>query len=188
MRPKLYLVPGGEQTSDYYEESPPKFSDRHYAVPASNEMGQSWPVGASIMLDENRIIEEIVESGKIRPWKTKADFMRWAIHEGLKQIRGELPFISSDLGRVEALMEYLGHEERRSQFIKFFDKVDRAVQGWLDVKADGEAKKLISNIAERVRSEFSQPEDEWLRHEVEKRLSKYTGLFELEDTKGAYHN
>lgn len=176
MRPKLYIV-GSDETSSYHED-PPSFSDRHYFVPASNEIGQSWPIGASIMLDENRLIEEIIQSGKIKQWKVKADFIRWAIHEGLKQLRTELPFISSDLGRVEALVEYLSHEERRSQFIKFFDKVDRAIQGWLDVKAEDEAKRLISNIAERVRSEFSQSEDDWIRKEVEKRLSKYKNLYE----------
>ena len=177
MRPKLYAVQD-EETSSYYEESP-SFSDRHYSIPASNELGQSWPIGASIMLDENRIIEEIIQSGKIKQWRVKADFIRWAIHEGLKQLRKELPFISSDLGRVEALVEYLSHEERRSQFVKFFDKVDRAIQGWLDVQAHDEAKKLITNISERVRSEFNHPDDEWIRQEVEKRLSKYIGLYEV---------
>lgn len=174
MRPKLFVVSNDET----YEDAP-TFSDRYYSVPASNEIGQSWPVSASIMLDENRLIEEIIQSGRIKQWGVKADFIRWAIHEGLKQLRKELPFISSDLGRVEALVEYLSHEERRSQFIKFFDKVDRAIQGWLDVQAHDEAKRLITNIAERVRSEFNQPEDTWVRQEINKRLSKYITLYEV---------
>lgn len=74
-------------------------------------------------------------------------------------------------------MEYLGHEERRAQFLKFFDKVDRAVQAWLDVKAYDEAKRLVTNIGERVRTEFNTEEDAWVRQEVEKRLQKYNGLF-----------
>ena len=171
MRPKLYVVSNDS-------EEPQSFSDRKYSVPASNEIGQSWPISASIMLDENRLIEEIVQSGAIKSWKTKADFIRWAVHEGLKTVRQELPFISSDLGRIEALMEYLGHEERRAQFLKFFDKVDRAVQAWLDVKAYDEAKRLVTNIGERVRSEFTREDDAWTRAEVEKRLQKYEGLFQ----------
>lgn len=173
MRPKLYLVDHGTEE----DNQPQSFSDRKYSIPASNEIGQSWPISASIMLDENRLIEEIVQSGKVKPWKTKADFIRWAVHEGLKTIRQELPFISSDLGRIEALMEYLGHEERRAQFLKFFDKVDRTVQAWVDVRAYEDAKRLVTNIGERVRSEFTGEDDAWIRQEVEKRLSKYNGLF-----------
>lgn len=173
MRPKLYLVPSDSEDTQEVQS----FSDRKYSIPASNEIGQSWPISASIMLDENRLIEEIVQSGAIKAWKTKADFVRWAVHEGLRSVRQELPFISSDLGRIEALMEYLGHEERRAQFLKFFDKVDRAVQSWLDVKAYDEAKRLVTNIGERVRSEFNGEDDDWIKAEVEKRLEKYSGLF-----------
>lgn len=175
-RPKLYLVPNSD--GDLWEEHPPKFSDRRYIVPASNELGQSWPISASVMLDENRMMEEIVESGLIPGWKTKADFVRWAIHEGLKQIRHEIPFISKGMGRVEALVEYINHEERRSQFLALLDKIDKSVQTWRDLGALDEARRLVSNIGERVRTEFTDEEDSWFVAEVEKRLKKYQGLFE----------
>ena len=171
MRPKLYLVPDEVDPDD----RPPKFSDRKYRVPASNELGESWPVGASVMLDENRMMDELIASREIPDWHTKADFIRWAVHEGLKQIRAEIPYLSHEMGRVEALMEYLNHEERRSQFLKMVDKIDHAVKAWLDLGATEEAQRLVSNIAERVRSEFSGEEDGWLRAEVGKRLEKYSG-------------
>jgi len=129
------------------------------------------------MLDENRMMEELVESRVISGWKTKADFVRWAIHEGLKQIRQEVPFLSREMGRVEALVEFINHEERRAQFVKMLDKIDRSVQSWRDLGALDEARRLISNISERVRTEFSNDEDEWIRLEVAKRLKKYEGLF-----------
>lgn len=175
-RPKLYLVPNTD--GNEWEDTPPKFSDRRYIVPASNELGQSWPISASVMLDENRMMEELVESRLIPGWKTKADFVRWAIHEGLKQLRHEIPFISSEMGRVEALVEYINHEERRSQFLKMLDKVDKSVQSWMDLGALDEARRLVSNIGERVRAEFANDEDEWLKTEIAKRLKKYQGLFE----------
>lgn len=176
-RPKLYLVREDSEAESYYEDIIPKLSDRKYVVPASNELGQSWPVGASVMLDENRMMEELIESKVISAWKTKADFIRWAIHEGLKQIRHEVPFVTREMGRVEALIEYINHEERRSQFLKMLDKVDRSVQSWIDLGAIEEARRLVSNIGERVRSEFSGEADAWLRGEIEKRLGKYKGLF-----------
>jgi hypothetical protein len=174
MRPKLYLVPDDADP----EDRPPSFSDRKYSVPAANELGESWVVKATVMLDENRMMDELIASQVIPHWRTKADFIRWAVHEGLKQIRSELPYLSRDMGRVEALMEYLNHEERRSQFLKMVDKIDHAVKAWLDLGATEEARKLVSNIAERVRSEFSGNEDEWLRTEIAKRLDKHRSLYE----------
>ena len=174
-RPKLYLV--AESADSYSDEPTPKFSEHRYNIPASNELGQSWPISASVMLDENRMMEELVASKAVSHWRTKADFIRWAIHEGLKQIRQELPYLSKEMGRVESLVEYLNHEERRAQFVKMLDKVERSVQSWLDLDAVDEARRLVSNIGERVRTEFGNPEDEWIRLEVSKRLKKYEGLF-----------
>jgi hypothetical protein len=51
-RPKMYLVRDEETDSQTWEDTPPKFSDRRYVVPASNELGQSYPLAFSIMLDE----------------------------------------------------------------------------------------------------------------------------------------
>jgi hypothetical protein len=124
------------------------------------------------------MIEELVESKAVPGWRTRADFGRWAVHEGLKQLRRELPFIAKEMGRVEALIEYIDHEERRAQFIKMLDRVDKAVQLWLDVEAYDEARRLVSNIGERVRNEFSGDDNAWIRSEVDKRLKKYQGLFE----------
>lgn len=176
-RPKLYLVQDTEPSQSYLGEPAAKFSERRYNIPASNELGQSWPVSASVMLDENRMMEELVESRVVSSWRTKADFIRWAIHEGLKQIRHELPYLSKEMGRVEAMVEYLNHEERRVQFVKMLDKVDKSVQSWIDLEALDEARRLLSNIGERVRTEFGNSEDEWIRAEVAKRLKKYEGLF-----------
>ena len=180
-RPKLFLVRDEEiEAGDYFDETPPKFSDRRYLVPASNELGQSWPIGASIMLDENRMLEELIESKAVPCWKTKADYIRWAVHEGFKQIRSEVPFITKELGRVEAMVEYLNQEERKAQFLKLVDKIDHAVKEWMDLGAHDEARRLVSNISERVRSEFSDPEYQWLRTEVTRRLERWEGLYKKE--------
>ncbi len=165
-------------TQDEPEHIPARYSDRDLWVPASNDRGETKAVTYSLPPDIVRLVGELVESREF-PWKKQSDAFRWFTIEGLRALKNVMPHLIPELRRVEAMMEYLRSEHRRQMHVKMVDRMQETIEGYLDLGAPEEARRVVSNVAERIR-EWEGDDNAWVRAQTVEKMSKYLKLFDHE--------
>jgi len=149
------LIGSGQEQTQVYDPS-------HYIVPGQDHKGHSVRLWCRVQPTVDHEIEAIVQSHNW-PFKTKGDFCRWAIWEGVRRLEKMATVPGSMLVVAESIMESC---KVSSQWLKFQSSVDATeitVKALIDSGNEVEALKLLSNLRNQVmRLEEASWRDQWM--------------------------
>ena len=150
---------GGMQTYD----------PSHFVVPGQDHKGHSARLWCRVQPSCDHEIEAIVQSHNW-PFKTKGDFCRWAIWEGVKRIEKMAPVPGSMIVVAETIMESCKAHQQWLKFKSSVDATEETVRALIDSGNEEEALKLLSTLRTQVmKLEEASWREQWL-HEWDKRF------------------
>lgn len=149
-----------------------KFDPARFQVPAQDHHGHSAREWCRVNPQVDHEIDAIVQS-KNWPFRTKGDFMRWAIVEGIRTISKLAPVPNSHQAIMEIMIENARQAETWTTFKTSMDQTEAAVKSYIATGNEEEALKLLSStrsLALRI------DEDMW-RNQILKELENRFGPF-----------
>lgn len=126
-----------------------KYDPAEFNVPASDHKGHSERLWCRVQPSMDREVDTIVSSRKW-PFKTKGDFCRWAVWEGIKKIHGMEPVPNSMLVVAEAMIRTAQATESWITFQKSVDQAEHTVKMLMGVGNEREVWKLLSSLRSMV--------------------------------------
>jgi hypothetical protein len=138
------------------------YNPSHFVVPGQDHKGHSVRLWCRIQPTCDHEIEAIVQSHNW-PFKTKGDFARWAIWEGVKRIEKMAPVPGSMIVVAEAILESCKASAHWLAFKSSVDSTEQTVRSLIDSGNEEEALKLLSNLRTQVmKLEEASWREQWL--------------------------
>lgn len=121
----------------------PKYDPADFIIPAQDAKGHSERVYASIQPGDSRSLDIIRESRRF-PFRTKGDIIRWAIHQGIKQLEQmeDVPSVSAQVDMIAALVR---EEQFNSEYEHTFDQMAGVINRHMANGAYGEVRRVIAH-------------------------------------------
>lgn len=121
----------------------PKYDPADFIIPAQDAKGHSERVYASIQPGDSRSLDIIRESRRF-PFRTKGDIIRWAIHQGIKQLEAmeDVPSVSAQVDMIAALVR---EEQFNSEYEHTFDQMAGVINRHMSNGAYGEVRRVIAH-------------------------------------------
>jgi hypothetical protein len=139
-----------------------KYDHSYFTVPAQDHKGHSVRLWCRVQPLIDHEIEAIMQSHNW-PFKTKGDFVRWAIWEGVKRVEKMAPVPGSMIVVAEAIMASCRASAQWLAFKSSVDTTEQVVRALLESGNDTEAYKLLSNLKSQVMMlEEASWRDQWL--------------------------
>ena len=129
-----------------------------FIIPARDHQGQSVRIWTHIQPQHERGLYAVLNS-KAFPFKSAADVVRLGIHLVLKHLE-ELEPVLSVTGKVEAMLDILRTEQAAADFNSFLNTAAAVINRHLTDGAQGEARRLISDLRRRI---MEMPRGYWKR-------------------------
>lgn len=145
------------------------YNPSHFTVPGQDHKGHSVRLWCRVQPSCDHEIEAIVQSHNW-PFKTKGDFCRWAIWEGVKRIEKMAPVPGSMIVVAETILESCKASQHWLKFKSSVDATESTVRALIDSGNEEEALKLLSSLRTQVlKLEEASWREQWL-NEWDKRF------------------
>lgn len=145
------------------------YDPSHYTVPGQDHKGHSVRIWCRIQPTVDHEIEAIVQSHNW-PFRTKGDFARWAIWEGVKRMEKMAPVPGSMIVVAETILESCKASQHWLKFKSSVDATEQTVRALIESGNEEESLKLLSGLRSQVmRLEESSWREQWMR-EFDKRF------------------
>lgn len=139
------------------------YNATQYIVPGSDHQGHSVRAWCRVQPTVDHEIDAIVAS-KNWPFRTKGDFIRWAVYEGVKVLEKRTPVPNSMMVVADTIMEQCRATAMWLKFNAVLNETDHTVRELLSAGNEGEALKLLSVLKSHVmKMEEANWRDQWLK-------------------------
>jgi hypothetical protein len=133
-----------------------KYDPAQFIIPGQDTRGHSERLYCRVMPAVDRALDVVVNSKKW-PFRTKGDVMRWAIDRAIHQLEAMEP-IGSVTAQVDAIAAILREDQFHHEFSHTFEALNRSISVHLTAGADGEARRLVATIKDKI---DKMPEGYW---------------------------
>lgn len=138
------------------------YDPSHYSVPGQDHKGHSVRIWCRVQPSIDHEIEAIVQS-RNWPFRTKGDFARWAIWEGVKRLEKMAPVPGSMIVVAETILESCKVSSQWLKFKNSIDATESTVRALLDSGNEYEALKLLSGLRTQVlKLEEASWREQWI--------------------------
>lgn len=145
------------------------YDPSHYSVPGQDHKGHSVRIWCRVQPSIDHEIDAIVQSHNW-PFRTKGDFARWAIWEGVKRLEKMAPVPGSMIVVAETILESCKASAHWLKFKNSIDATEDTVKALMDSGNETEALKLLSGLRTQVlKLEEASWREQWIR-EFDKRF------------------
>jgi hypothetical protein len=140
-----------------------------FIVPGRDHHGDSVREWCRVQPSTDHEVDAIIASKKW-PFRTKGDFLRWAIWEGVKRINTMESVPGNMINVAETIIETCRASEIWMRFKTSIDATETMVKTFMEAGNESEALKLLSRVrAEAMKLEESGWRDQYMQ-EFEKRF------------------
>lgn len=138
------------------------YDPSHYNVPGQDHKGHSVRIWCRVQPSIDHEIEAIVQS-RNWPFRTRGDFARWAIWEGVKRLEKMTPVPGSMIVVAETILEQCKVSSQWLKFKNSIDATESTVRALLDGGNETEALKLLSGLRTQVlKLEEASWREQWI--------------------------
>jgi hypothetical protein len=127
-----------------------------FRIPASDSQGHNSKLYFRCQPGHAQQLEMVVQSKKF-PFRNIGEIIRHAIVRELVYLEGLEP-MKSITGQVDAIIEVMRDEEFAGEFAKLFDRLGQRIASHLGSGSDGEARRLVLIVQEKL---GDMPEGYW---------------------------
>ena len=127
-------------------------NERDYIIPARDVRGESVRLYCRAQPAVARLLADIQASHKY-PFRTIGDIVRFCVVTGSKRLiagRG-IDAAKQNLMKIDAANVILAEEEYQIQFREFFNRLRAVTEHFLEAKAEGEARRVVSEARMRIK-------------------------------------
>ena len=155
-----------------------KYDPAEFIIPGQDAHGHSERIYCRVQPSIAMHIGRVVSDHKF-PFRTQGDLIRWSVWTGIKLLESMEPTPNTFLNRSEAVHALLREEIYQQEYLATLDTIQKVVQQYLSMGAEGEAAKVVA----KVKVQWEKIEEKYWR---EKCLTELMTRFgHLLRTKGA---
>lgn len=150
-----------------------------FLIPASDAKGHSERQWLRVQPGHDRMMDMLIASKKF-PFRTKGDFMRWAVWTGFQVLEHMEPDLPSVTRQVDVIIGMVRDDEFRKEFEDTFKSIGERIALHMSEGREGEAKSLIAGMQAAI---GQMPETGW-RDRYEARFKKqFSAYLKVDKTK-----
>lgn len=146
-----------------------EYAPDQFIVPARDTKGVSVREWVRVQPAVHHEIDAIIQSKKW-PWRTRGDFMRWAIYDAVKRTLRLKEVPNSMVIVAEQIMQASRESELWHTFRTSINELERAVRNHIEGGNEQEALKLLSTARANVLKLEEAPWREQYLREFEQRF------------------
>lgn len=143
-----------------------------FIVPAQDDKGHSERQWFRCQPTIDRQIDVIVHSRKF-PFRTKGDFIRWAVLLGLTAVEALEQDIPSVTAQVALIADMVRDDEFQADFDRTFTNVSNRVNQHMAEGRSGEARRMVAQMKAAI---HAMPDGAWKQRYVDRWNGQFAGF------------
>ncbi len=144
-----------QASGGYGQDYDSGYSPFDFIIPGSDHQGHSERVYCRVQPQHARALSKVLNSKRF-PFRTTGDIMRWSIVRGLK-VLDRLEPMPGFLGMADAINDILKQQLYMQEFQSMFGMMSQVIQQHIASGAEGEARKLLTQVLGHVRKMEDEP-------------------------------